>query len=431
MSPSAPNLLPNASFEETADGLPVSWTCHAPRPEIAPTFRADSRFARSGQHSLCIDGEGKAGVAGWATARCSGIQAGGIYELSAYFRGEDIADLHESIWVKLAWLRDPTDERSRVAYPYATAQEGEWWRLSDRFLAPEGTTLAEVSLGLRHAPQGRVWWDDVSLRQVPAPPARRFRLATAYLPQDQRNPEGWRQVIQQAGEGRADALCLGELAQIVAPEDDPHPTVPGRATEVLGNFARRYSMLIIVSLPDWQGPLRYNTAVIIARDGRIVGTYRKTHLPQSEVEEGTTPGATFPVFDTDIGRVGLQICYDHFFPEVTRSLAVQGAEIIFTPIMGDGRSDGQAYEAVARARALDNSVFYVTSIRDPGRSLIVDPTGAILADSAGRPGVVFAEVDLDAPHYEPWLSVPGYAEFRRLWPKERRPVIYRELTGRP
>jgi predicted amidohydrolase len=124
----------------------------------------------------------------------------------------------------------------------------------------------------------------------------------------------------------------------------------------------------------------------------------------------------------------MQICYDHFFPEVTRSLALNGAEIIFTPIMGDIRTHEQAYEAVARARALDNTIYYVTSIRDTARSLIVDPSGTILADSKGVPGVVFADIDLDAPFYEPWLSVEGSAEFRHLWRKERRPGSYGLLT---
>lgn len=177
-----------------------------------------------------------------------------------------------------------------------------------------------------------------------------------------------------------------------------------------------------------QGSLHFNTAVIIGRTGELIGRYRKTHLPQAEVEEGSTPGSSVPVFDTDIGRVGMQICYDEFFPEVSRLLALQGAEIIFTPIWGDVRSNGQAYEVVARARAIDNSVYYVTATYDL-RSLLIDPSGTILADTAGRPGVVFADVDLNAPHYEAWMAGPGAAEFRCLYPKERRPSLYGPLCG--
>jgi len=187
-------------------------------------------------------------------------------------------------------------------------------------------------------------------------------------------------------------------------------------------------MLIVASLPEWQGTVCYNTAVLIGRDGQLLGRYQKTHLPHSEATGGTTPGSVFPVFDTDIGRVGMQVCYDHFFPEVTRLLALRGAEAVFVPIMGDIRRGGRAYEAVARARAIDNSVFYVTSVRDTGRSLIVDPEGEILADTAGVPGVAVADVELDAPRYERWLSVAGEAEFSNLWPKERRPSLYAGLS---
>jgi predicted amidohydrolase len=418
----APNLVPNPSFE-TADGpLPAQWTTGAPRPEIAPSFSSDTVFARSGSRALCMSGAGRAGVVGWATAACPGILPGHAYELVAYVRAEDVKSIHESAWVKLSWFRDTSDDFPKVTYLRAVAPEGRWWRFTATLRAPEDAVVAEITLGLRHAPEGRLWWDDLSLRGVPAPPSRRVRIATAYLPADKRlDHEAWRAMIEQAGEGHADVVCLGEMVRVVPEPEEARPTIPGPATEALGELARRYRMMIIVSIPEWEGSLFHNTAVIIGKDGRLIGRYRKTHLPQNEVEQGSTPGATLPVFDTEIGRIGVQICYDHFFPEVARTLALKGAEIIFTPIWGDGRTDGAAYDAVARA--LDNSVYYVTSTFGE-RSLIIDPRGTILADSAGTPGVAFADIDLDAPIYERWLSVTGEAEFRSLWPKERRPELY-------
>lgn len=425
------NLVPNASFEEAAGELPVGCTVHSPRPAIAPEFALDTRFARTGERSLLLSGAGKAGVVGWASIRCEGVQAGAMYEASAYFRAEGISDLHESVWARISWLRDAQDDMPYGALLHEITREGEWWRIAGRFRAPEGATLGEVWLSLRHAPDGKLWWDDVSLIQVPAPAPRRVRLGTIYLPQEQRTPEGWRRAIEEAGEAKVDALCVSELPELLSPETDPCPTIPGKATDYLAILARKYRMMIVTSLPEWQGELRYNTGVVIGRDGRLLGRYHKTHLPQSEVEEGTSPGSTFPVFETEIGRVGVLICYDHFFPEVARSLALNGAEIIFVPIMGDNRSNGTVVEAVARARAVDNGVFYVTSIRDPGRSMIVDPHGTVLADSAGKPGLVTADVDLDACFYERWLSVRGSADFNHLWRKERRPGIYRDLMRGP
>ena len=440
----SPNLVPNGSFEEVANGLPVGWAPGAPRSEIAPSVLSDTAFARSGRRSLCLSGDGKAGVVGWVTATCSDLRAGNMYELEIYYRTEDIPSPQESVWAYIDWKRDAKDERPRTAYLYSPLREGDWWRLSARYRAPEGATMASISLSLRHAPEGRVWFDDLSLRHAPSPAPRHVRIATVYLDRDTRGPEAWRSAVQKAGEGKADVVCLGELAQIVPSDPNARPTIPGPATDVLAALAREYRMMIVVSLPEWpvqdpegpsgsegQGPLRYNTAVIIGRDGSIVGRYRKVHLPQAEVEAGTTPGATIPVFDTDLGRIGLQVCYDHMFPEMARILALEGAEIIFTPIEGDIRSESKAYEAVARARALDNGVYYVTAICDTGRSLIVDPSGTILADTAGKQGVVFADIDLDRLFYEPWLSVRGYADFRHLWPKERRPALYGSLVQEP
>ncbi len=365
------------------------------------------------------------GVVGWVTGSCSGIRAGSTYELVAHFRAEGIPSSQESVWVNLTWRRDASDPRPRVAYLSAVTREGDWWQVSGRLRAPESATIADISLGLRQAPDGRLWWDDVSLREVPAGPPRRIRLATTLVPRAEHNPAGWRKAIERAGDGKADVVCLGELPPIVVPDPGTRPTIPGAATAVLAELARKYHMLIIVSLPEWKGDVFYNTAVIIGRDGDVLGTYRKSHLPEVEVERGSTPGSELPVFDTDIGRIGLQICYDHFFPEVARVLALKGAEIIFTPIAADERA---AYREVAVARAVDNSVFYVTSTRGDPSSLIVDPSGRVLAEATGNPEVVFADVDLDAPHYEFELSVEGEAEFRHLWPKERRPSLYRELT---
>jgi predicted amidohydrolase len=155
-----------------------------------------------------------------------------------------------------------------------------------------------------------------------------------------------------------------------------------------------------------------------------VGKYRKTHLPETEISGGLTPGNTYPVFKTDFGTIGLQICYDNFFPEVTRNLALQGAEIIFLPIWGDGRGDGYEWDIVARARAIDNAVYLVASIYGYKRSLIINPNGQILADTNGKSGMVTAEIDLDARTFERWLSVHGYGEWKNLYPKERRPATY-------
>jgi predicted amidohydrolase len=419
------NLVPNPSFEQVEGDLPVAWAPKSARPEIAPAVASSTGRARSGSRSLVMSGDGRHGVAGQAVARCAAITPGRDYLATAYVQAENVANIYEFAWAMVIWRGDSDSRMPRAAYLDSIERDGEWWRLSTRVRAPEWAAQVELTLGCALKPDGRVWWEDVSLQEVPAVPPRRVRLATAYVPQEHRTPEGWRRVIEQAGEGKADAVCLGELAEIVPPDRGARPGIPGPATEVLAELARRYHMLIIVSLPEWVGEFRYNTAVIIGRDGSIVGRYRKTHLPLGELVSGTEAGDAFPVFDTDIGRVGLQICYDHMYPEVTRLLALGGAEIVFTPVMGDGRYENQAHEAVARARAIDNAVFYVTSMRDVPSSLIVDTTGRVLADTKGVPGVAFADINLDEQHYQPWMSVAGEGDFRNIWRRERHPSLYR------
>jgi predicted amidohydrolase len=422
------NLAPNPSFEIIADGLPVGWAPQSARPEIAPVVASTSGHARSGSRSLLMSSDGKRGAAGRVVGTCAAITPGKDYLVAVHHRTENVASIYESAWAMLIWRRNPETKMMRGTYLDRIERDGDWWRLSTRVHAPEDVSHAEISLGCAVGPEGRVWWDDVSLEDAPAAATRRVRLATAYIPHSHRTPEGWRWAVEQAGEGKADAVCLGELAEIVPPDPAARSGIPGPATEVLSELARRYRMFIIVSLDEWVGQLRYNTAAIIGRDGSIVGRYRKTHLPLAELESGTEAGNAFPVFDTDIGRVGLQVCYDHMYPEVTRLLALNGAEIVFTPVMGDGRYENQAHEAVARARAIDNTVFYVTSMRDVPSSLIIDMRGRVLADTKGTPGVVFADVDLDERYYQPWMSIGGEGDFRNIWRRERHPSLYRGLS---
>jgi predicted amidohydrolase len=158
------------------------------------------------------------------------------------------------------------------------------------------------------------------------------------------------------------------------------------------------------------GRVVFNTAVLIDRKGDLAGSYRKTHLPREEWEAGLTPGNQYPVFDTDFGKVGLLICWDIQFPEPARSMALKGAEVILLPIWGGS-------DVLARARAIENHVFLVSSSYDM-RSFVVDPTGAVLAEATADQPVAGAKLELDKQILQPWLGDMKY----RTW-KERRPDI--------
>jgi predicted amidohydrolase len=88
------------------------------------------------------------------------------------------------------------------------------------------------------------------------------------------------------------------------------------------------------------------------------------------------------------------------------------------------------WDIVARARAIDNAVHFVASAYTNKRSLIIDPGGRILADTRGQEGLVTADLELDRRRLEPWLSVEAFGEWKRLYPKERRPATYGQLIRR-
>lgn len=140
----------------------------------------------------------------------------------------------------------------------------------------------------------------------------------------------------------------------------------------------------------------YNTAVLIGRDGELAGRYRKTHLPREEWEIGITHGNEYPVFDTDFGRIGLMVCWDVQFPEPARALAAQGAELILLPIWGGN-------ETLARARAIENHVFLVTSSYDM-KTFVLDPLGEVMTEATAEKPIAFAEVHLDRKYPAPWLG---------------------------
>jgi predicted amidohydrolase len=154
----------------------------------------------------------------------------------------------------------------------------------------------------------------------------------------------------------------------------------------------------------------FNTAVLIDREGKLAGMYRKTHLPREEWEAGLTPGNDYPVFNTDFGKVGLIVCWDVQFPEPARAMALKGAELLLLPIWGGS-------EVLARARAIENHVFLVSSTYDM-RSFVVDPTGAVLAEATDKSPIATAELQLDQQFLQPWLGDMKH----RTW-KERRADI--------
>ena len=143
--------------------------------------------------------------------------------------------------------------------------------------------------------------------------------------------------------------------------------------------------------------LIYNTASVIDPDGNLVRSYRKM-FPFRPYETEVTAGTEFCVFDVpNVGRFGLSICYDIWFPETTRQLTAQGVEVLLHPVL-TGTADRDAELAIARATAAQFQcyVFDVNGLGagGNGRSLVVDPGALVLHQSAGQEDMFPIEVDL-------------------------------------
>ena len=175
--------------------------------------------------------------------------------------------------------------------------------------------------------------------------------------------------------------------------------VPGPQTDRLCELARKTRhWLIPGSMWEIENDKMYNTTVVISPEGDIVAKYRKM-FPWFPSEAGTTPGDQFCVFDIpDVGRFGVCICYDMWFPEVARQLAWMGAEVIIQPTLTP-TPDRELELVMARANALFNQCFFVSvnGIGEwgGGRSTIIDPDGRILHQMGTNQTLMAELLDLD------------------------------------
>ncbi|MBV9860477.1 MAG: carbon-nitrogen hydrolase family protein [Alphaproteobacteria bacterium] len=257
-------------------------------------------------------------------------------------------------------------------------------------------------------------------------------------------------MIAEARRRGVDILTFSELFmspffpnRLVEDFDHFFTTPDGAALREVRTAAREAEIGLILPFAERANSGMYNAALVLDRDGTLLGTYRKTHIPAyfpNEKAGGTgsyekfyfTPGEALPVFDLAGARFGIQICNDRLYPEPSRALALSGAEIIFMPICYSVYSDPEHRNAIwdvaMRARAFENGVFVVAANRvglegvrqHLGRSMIVDPRGAILVE-AGRQEeeLIVAEIDLD--------SVSS-ARKKFPWWRDRRPDLYRALA---
>lgn len=228
-------------------------------------------------------------------------------------------------------------------------------------------------------------------------------------------------------------------------------TIPGPSTDFYGELAKRLGVVMVISLFERRAPgLYHNTAVVIESDGTIAGKYRKMHIPDDPAYYEKfyfTPGDLgFHPIETSLGKLGVLVCWDQWYPEAARLMALQGAELLIYPTaIGYESSDTEdeqqrqreAWTTVQRGHAVANGLPVVSVNRvgyepDPsgqtkgiqfwGSSMVVGPQGEMLY----RASEVEEEctiVSVDLNHSE---------HVRRWWPflRDRRIDAYEDITKR-
>jgi len=253
-------------------------------------------------------------------------------------------------------------------------------------------------------------------------------------------------MLEQAGSLNADFTGLPELVNVFGLSDGEARVAaePERVDEFLSRvceIAGRHEMYVLVPVLERRADGTYNSTKVIDRTGNVIGFYDKTHLIDFEAEwYGTVAGDRYPVFELDFGNVGIMTCYDCYFPEVARILAVQGAEVLFYPSWQSGPSEVWM-EIQMRARAIDNCIYVMRSsfgyaptvAWKPGmlfgRSCVIGPDGNVLADAGHYCGLAPARVDLDQGMLMDVLDDGGDPrDLKKLTLGDRRPETYQALT---
>jgi N-carbamoylputrescine amidase len=289
-----------------------------------------------------------------------------------------------------------------------------------------------------------------------APPA--FTLGLVQMrcsPDPQDNQDRAVAFIREAAKRGAQVICLPELFRtqyFCQTEDhanfDLAEPIPGPSTAQLAEVAREAKVVIVGSLFERRAAgVYHNTAVVIDADGKLTGMYRKMHIPDDPLYYEKfyfTPGDLgFPAFNTAYGRLGTLVCWDQWYPEGARLMALSGADVLFYPTaigwhpaekQEFGAAQADAWKTVQRAHAISNGV-YVAAVNRVGHegppgggiefwggSFVCDPFGVVLQEGSRTEEEILI-VRCDRAHQE---------SVRRHWPflRDRRIDAYGAITRR-
>ena len=310
-----------------------NWEVSFPRKELMPIFTKKD-------NEISVESNGNPYMFGYWKNRVP-VDGGKTYRFKVVFKIDRIVDVNLHVMNMILWVMK---DKQPIECPHDHISnfmlDGEFIIGEQCFEAGLGCCFAEIQLGARFLEKGKVTWFKVELTEAePVLPRIVSVAAVNWNPLTggslDANLMQIETFIDQAGALKSDVLVLPEFANLHSkgiPYDRVAEEVPsGRLCSFLSKKARENNVNVCTGMVEKDGDIIFNTAIVFDRKGLYIGKYRKVHpWWPDEFFNGESPGDGFPVFDLDFGRVGIIVCYDGWYGECVRLLALKGAEMVLS-----------------------------------------------------------------------------------------------------
>jgi hypothetical protein len=416
------------AFRPTVDApQKYIWTQTAPYPEAAPSF-TDNKDGTATQVS-----NGGKNCFGRVVSNKFDITAGETYFFSVTAKPENLRDEKVNLHVIINWYDKNWD---KGYWPPITKRDylegvrvGDEIIFSGYFSCPPGLVLsgnkpvdailAEIEFCLKWSETGSVTWKDIYFTPYKQE-ERSVKTASIFAkPKDKISDsmDNILKLIDDAAKDNPDIILFNETA--LTPNMnfiETAVTLEGDEIKAICAKAKEHNTYIIIGLAIKENGVYYNVALLISPDGKVKNVYKKLQIPLAEAEKGLTPGDEIGVYKINVNgkdvKIGILICWDAEFPELSDAMFKNGAEIIFVPTNGNNALGYRAKEAGA----------YLVLSCNPNGPKMFAPSGEEIA--SGKSYCVF-DIDLNKQYTYEWISTgPAHAETKSVMRQERRYDIY-------
>jgi len=279
-------LLVNPGFAAPGkQDLPDAWSL------AMPAVKSACCRVRAVQGGLRVEAAGEPYSVGVVCQDLKNVRGGKAYAIQAACTAKDLPSPYRAVMVRVVWLRQgkPTEPSGSGMLVRGPTASGDRLAFYDVLAAPPEADGLRLSLEVKWPERGTVVWQRASVRECPAPPPRKVKIGTVYLKPSrttpERNLELFCQQVDAAGQLKLDIVCLPEAITMIGTGRNAAEcaeAIPGPSCQRLGEAARRNRIWVVAGLYERDAQRVYNTAVLLDRQGRLAGKYRKVHLSTTE-----------------------------------------------------------------------------------------------------------------------------------------------------